>query len=96
MSVKRQATTELNHDNWDQDDPADHEEMGTYKTAPKDVLEKRVIRTAKRRSQLATGDEVRILNTISSISTTQVMLGIDLFLKLHSQCVIHIIGNMLL
>ncbi|XP_011568323.3 nuclear pore complex protein Nup50 [Plutella xylostella] len=57
MSVKRQATTELNHDNWDQDDPADHEEMGTYKTAPKDVLEKRVIRTAKRRSQLATGDE---------------------------------------
>lgn len=72
MSVKRQATTELNHDNWDQDDPADHEEMGTYKTAPKDVLEKRVIRTAKRRSQLATGDEVRILNTISSISTTQV------------------------
>lgn len=58
MSIKRQATTELNHDNWDKDDPADHEEMGSFKTATKDILEKRVIRTAKRRSQLG-GDEVR-------------------------------------
>lgn len=57
MSVKRQATTELNHDNWDQDDPADHEEMGSFKIAPKEMLEKRVIRTAKRRTQVA-GDEV--------------------------------------
>uniref|UniRef100_A0A2A4JYW5 RanBD1 domain-containing protein n=1 Tax=Heliothis virescens TaxID=7102 RepID=A0A2A4JYW5_HELVI len=56
MSVKRQATTELNHENWDQDDPADHEEMGSFKIAPKEMLEKRVIRTAKRRSQV-TGDE---------------------------------------
>ncbi|CAD0198734.1 unnamed protein product [Chrysodeixis includens] len=56
MSIKRQATTELNHDNWDQDDPADHEEMGSFKIATKDILEKRVIRTAKRRSQLG-GDE---------------------------------------
>lgn len=59
MSVKRQATTELNHDNWDQDDPADHEEMGTFKVAPKEMLEKRVIRTAKRRTQVA-GDEVKL------------------------------------
>ncbi|KAJ8727088.1 hypothetical protein PYW08_015485 [Mythimna loreyi] len=58
MSVKRQATTELNHDNWDQDDPADHEEMGTFKIAPKEMLEKRVIRTAKRRTQVA-GDETK-------------------------------------
>ncbi|CAH1635289.1 unnamed protein product [Spodoptera littoralis] len=57
MSVKRQATTELNHDNWDQDDPADHEEMGTFKVATKDQLEKRVIRTAKRRSTQLGGDE---------------------------------------
>ncbi|CAH0669164.1 unnamed protein product [Spodoptera exigua] len=57
MSVKRQATTELNHDNWDQDDPADHEEMGTFKVAPKEQLEKRVIRTAKRRSTQLSGDE---------------------------------------
>ncbi|XP_026746733.1 nuclear pore complex protein Nup50-like [Trichoplusia ni] len=56
MSIKRQATTELNHDNWDKEDPADHEEMGSFKIATKDILEKRVIRTAKRRSQLG-GDE---------------------------------------
>ncbi|KAI5634349.1 NUP50 (Nucleoporin 50 kDa) domain-containing protein [Phthorimaea operculella] len=50
MSIKRQATTELNHDNWDQEDPAEQEEMGMFKAAPKDVLEKRVIKTAKRRN----------------------------------------------
>ncbi|XP_059061924.1 nuclear pore complex protein Nup50 [Achroia grisella] len=58
MSAKRQATTDLNHDNWDQDDPSDHEEMGNFKTASKDVLEKRVMRTAKRRS-VALGDEAK-------------------------------------
>lgn len=57
MSVKRQATTDLNHENWDQDDPSEHEEMGSFKTASKDVIEKRVIKTAKRRFQ-ASGDEV--------------------------------------
>lgn len=60
MSVKRQATTELNHDNWDQDDPADHEEMGSFKVAPKEQLEKRVIRTAKRRSTQLGSDEVNL------------------------------------
>lgn len=57
MSVKRQATTELNHDNWDQEDPTEKEDMGSFKTATKDILEKRVIRTAKRRTQAST-DEV--------------------------------------
>lgn len=52
MSTKRSATTELNHDNWDQEDPRDHEEIGTFKVAPKEVLEKRVFKTAKRRSQV--------------------------------------------
>ncbi|XP_063379591.1 nuclear pore complex protein Nup50 isoform X1 [Cydia fagiglandana] len=51
MSAKRAATTELNHDNWDQDDPDEHEEMGTFKPASKEAIEKRVIRTAKRRNQ---------------------------------------------
>lgn len=58
MSVKRQATTELNHDNWDQEDPDEQEEIGTFKTASKEILEKRVIRTAKRRTQ-ASGDETK-------------------------------------
>ncbi|CAH0397543.1 unnamed protein product [Chilo suppressalis] len=53
MSAKRAATTELNHENWDQDDPSEHEEMGAFRVASKDVLEKRVIRTAKRRSQIS-------------------------------------------
>lgn len=61
MSVKRQATTQLNHENWDQDDPVDEEaETGGFKMASKEVLEKRVIRTAKRRSQV-TSDEVWLL-----------------------------------
>lgn len=60
MSFKRQATNELNHDNWDQENPADHEEMGSFKPAPDEVLEKRIIRTAKRRTNasLSRGDEV--------------------------------------
>lgn len=57
MSVKRQATTDINHDNWDKEDPSEHEEMGTFQTASNEVLEKRVIRTAKRRAPIS-GDEV--------------------------------------
>lgn len=57
MSVKRQATTDLNHENWDQEDPSGHEEMGAFQTASSEVLEKRVIRTAKRRAPIS-GDEV--------------------------------------
>ncbi|CAG9792092.1 unnamed protein product [Diatraea saccharalis] len=56
MSSKRAATSELNHENWDQDDPSEHEEMGTFKAASKDILEKRIIRTAKRRSQISSED----------------------------------------
>lgn len=59
MSAKRAATTELNHDNWDQEDPAEQNDMGTYTPAPKEVLEKRVIKTARRRTQMTgSGDEV--------------------------------------
>ncbi|CAB3228524.1 unnamed protein product [Arctia plantaginis] len=60
---KRQAETDLNHDNWDDEDPVensndqcDNENGSGFKMASKNILEKRVIRTAKRRSQ-ATGDE---------------------------------------
>ncbi|XP_050362451.1 nuclear pore complex protein Nup50 [Nymphalis io] len=73
MSVKRQATTELNHENWDQDDPAEQEEeTGGFKMASKEVLEKRVIRTAKRRSQ-ATGDEAKrsVFSGFSAFNKTQ-------------------------
>ncbi|XP_026491651.1 nuclear pore complex protein Nup50 [Vanessa tameamea] len=73
MSVKRQATTELNHENWDQDDPAEQEEeTGGFKMASKEVLEKRVIRTAKRRSQ-ATGEEAKksVFSGFSGFNKTQ-------------------------
>ncbi|XP_012547403.1 nuclear pore complex protein Nup50 [Bombyx mori] len=56
MSVKRQATTDLNHENWDQEDPEENKEMGTFKAAPKDILEKRVIKTAKRRTTAPTDE----------------------------------------
>ncbi|XP_014361852.2 nuclear pore complex protein Nup50 [Papilio machaon] len=55
MSVKRRAAADLNHDNWDKEEK--NEEIGTFKTAPGDVLEKRVFRLAKRRSQNVPGHE---------------------------------------
>lgn len=57
--MKRQAPNNLNHENWDSEDPKEHEEMGTFKAASKEILEKRVIRTAKRRTQIS-GDEVHL------------------------------------
>ncbi|CAF4855152.1 unnamed protein product [Pieris macdunnoughi] len=55
MSAKRQATTELNHNNWDQEDDEPEETEG-FKIASKEVLEKRVIRTAKRRSNVSSSE----------------------------------------
>ncbi|XP_017891421.1 nuclear pore complex protein Nup50 [Ceratina calcarata] len=49
MAGKRSATTELNHDNWDKEDRP--EEAGTFKKAPNEVMEKRVVKRAKRRLQ---------------------------------------------
>lgn len=45
--AKRNANTDLNHDNWDQEDES--EEAGTFATASQDVLKDRVIKKAKRR-----------------------------------------------
>lgn len=53
MSVKRTAPNDLNHENWDQEDPSEKEEMGSFKAASQDVLEKRVMRTAKRRAPIS-------------------------------------------
>ena len=49
MAGKRSASTELNHDNWDKGECP--EEAGTFKKAADDVLEKRVVKRAKRRLQ---------------------------------------------
>lgn len=46
-SKKRTATRELNHDNWnDEDEP---EDAGTFRQAPTEVIQTRVIRQARRR-----------------------------------------------
>lgn len=47
MAGKRSATTELNHDNWNEDN--EPEEAGTFAKASSDILEKRIIKAAKRR-----------------------------------------------
>ena len=45
--AKRGANTELNHDNWDEDE--EPEEAGTFAQADKTTLKDRVIKKAKRR-----------------------------------------------
>ncbi|XP_043287251.1 nuclear pore complex protein Nup50 [Venturia canescens] len=47
MACKRTATSDLNHDNWDNED--EPEEAGTFVKAPPEVLEKRVVKAARRR-----------------------------------------------
>lgn len=49
MAGKRPASTDLNHDNWDDEERP--EEAGTFKKATDDVMEKRVVKKAKRRLQ---------------------------------------------
>lgn len=46
--AKRGALTDLNHDNWDQEEP--DEERGSFKRATDDELKKRVIKKAVRRT----------------------------------------------
>lgn len=47
MAGKRSATTELNHENWNEEN--EPEEAGTFTKASDDELQKRVVRVARRR-----------------------------------------------
>ncbi len=47
MAGKRGATSDLNHDNWDQEEES--EEAGVFKQASVDEIKGRVIRKAKRK-----------------------------------------------
>ncbi|XP_015172653.1 PREDICTED: nuclear pore complex protein Nup50 [Polistes dominula] len=47
MATKRTATTELNHENWNEEN--EPEEAGTFTKASDEVLQKRVIKAARRR-----------------------------------------------
>ncbi|XP_054267687.1 nuclear pore complex protein Nup50 [Macrosteles quadrilineatus] len=53
--AKRTATTDLNHDNWDQE--VESEEAGTFKTASADLLQKRAIKVARRRVKTSESSE---------------------------------------
>ncbi|CAK9819267.1 Nuclear pore complex protein Nup50 [Anthophora plagiata] len=68
MAGKRAATTELNHDNWYiEENP---EEAGTFKKAPDDVLEKRVVRRAKRRLQNSEDTTKSAFGTFTGFKTS--------------------------
>lgn len=54
MSFKRTAGTELNHDNWNEEEET--EEKGEFKKASDDVLAKRVRKVAKRRGVAGEGE----------------------------------------
>lgn len=49
MAGKRGASSDLNHDNWDQEE--EPEQAGTFSQASQDELKTRVIRKAKRRAR---------------------------------------------
>ncbi|KAF7402607.1 nuclear pore complex protein Nup50 [Vespula maculifrons] len=53
MATKRTATTDLNHDNWNEEN--EPEDAGTFTKASDEILQKRVIKAARRR--LAPKDE---------------------------------------
>lgn len=48
MAGKRGATTDLTHDNWDQEE--EQEEAGSFQKASEDILKQRVIKIARRRN----------------------------------------------
>ncbi|XP_037809246.1 nuclear pore complex protein Nup50 [Lucilia sericata] len=55
MAGKRQATSDLNHDNWDREE--EPEDRGTFRTASEDELKNRVIKKAKRKIAPASGSD---------------------------------------
>ncbi|XP_075972100.1 nuclear pore complex protein Nup50 [Anticarsia gemmatalis] len=71
MSIKRPASTDLNHENWDQDDPVEEDSSGPFKTATQDILEKRVIRTVKRRSQIGNEPKKSVFGGFGAAYKTQ-------------------------
>ncbi len=82
--AKRAATSELNHDNWDDEDE-NVEEAGHFKEASKDVLQTRVIKKARRRGATASNATSGVFAGFSglsgaSASSTPSTAGFD-FLK---------------
>ena len=55
MAAKRQATSDLNHENWDREEKP--EDAGTFLTASEDELKSRVIKKAKRKLASGAGND---------------------------------------
>lgn len=51
MAGKRSASSDLNHDNWDQDE--EPENAGTFQKASEESLKRRIIKTARRRNPIS-------------------------------------------
>ncbi|KAJ8956177.1 hypothetical protein NQ318_020728 [Aromia moschata] len=51
MAAKRSATSELNHDNWNEEE--EREDSGTFQRASEDSLKRRIIKTARRRNPIS-------------------------------------------
>lgn len=66
--MKRTATTELNSDNWDQDD--EPEEPGTFKAVGQEELSKRVIKVARRRIPKTNDEQRPLFSSFSGFGKT--------------------------
>lgn len=87
MSGKRAATTELNHDNWNEEN--EPEDAGTFTLASNDILEKRVIKTARRR--LPSKDvSIYFILYLDYICFFIVIVALIVSGKSHEKCIWHI------
>lgn len=67
---KRGALTDLNHDNWDQEEP--EEERGSFKRASEDELKRRVIKKAVRRTPAGgSGEGQAIFSNFTGFGSVQ-------------------------
>lgn len=66
---KRGALTDLNHDNWDQEEP--DEERGSFKRASEDELKRRVIKKAVRRTGSGSGEGTAIFSNFTGFGSVQ-------------------------
>ncbi|GAB1869642.1 Nucleoporin 50 kDa [Camponotus japonicus] len=68
MASKRAATTELNHDNWNEEN--EPEDAGTFAKATSETLEKRIIKTARRNLPPRDGAMKSAFGTFTGFKTT--------------------------
>ncbi|XP_078048872.1 nuclear pore complex protein Nup50 [Augochlora pura] len=68
MAAKRTATTQLNHDNWNEEQ--EPEEAGSFVRASEDVLANRVVKRAKRRLQSSENSTKNAFGAFTGFKTT--------------------------